>query len=263
MINVEHVSWQVRGKPIVQDVSFTVKPGQVTVILGPNGAGKSSLLGLVSGLIRPTSGQIWLEEQPLARLPPAKLAEYRAVVEQHPAAPVGWTTAELIQQGALAGGHAPASVTDRAMALTCTTELAAQSVQTLSGGERQRAHIARALCQLLASPQSQRYLLLDEPTAALDFAMADGLLAQVVRLSSQLQIGVLAVVHDLNLALRYADEVLLMHKGRAVGVGPTVDIMQKQRLEAIYGMQLAELHSPDGKLRAFLPATGTEPLAAH
>nr|WP_199065939.1 ATP-binding cassette domain-containing protein [Chromobacterium sp. ASV5] len=257
MLEGRNLCLNLGGRALLQDVSLTVAPGELTVVLGPNGAGKSSLLSLLSGLRAPSGGEAKLAGQALSRFDAARMASHRALLEQHPATPDGWTCRELIA----AGGYACRGVArerlcaaiEQALALTCCQELADTALSRLSGGERQRAQLAKALCQLLLSEQDERYLLLDEPTSALDFAMADGLLAQVRAISRQHRIGALAVVHDLNLAMRHADQVLLLNDGRAAGFGPSQTIMQRERLEAVYGVRLAELTSPDQSIRAFVP----------
>jgi iron complex transport system ATP-binding protein len=162
------------------------------------------------------------------------------VVEQHPALPAGWRV-ELIATGAY---QARAMVSDsawqQALALSDTASCwialwAACPVAKPSGCTW------RALLQLLVSSSPERYLLLDEATSALDFAIADAMVARLHHIAGSLGIGIVAVMHDLNLAVRHADRVLLLRDGCAVACGKTADVMRKQQLEAIYGVALAEL----------------------
>jgi iron complex transport system ATP-binding protein len=176
----------------------------------------------------------------------------RAVVEQQPGWQAGLTVSELVLMGAYlspGGQH----YCRQAMRLAQCEPWAERRLESLSGGERQRAHLARALLQLLCSSETQRFLLLDEPTAALDFGVADALMAQIRQLAQSLSLGVVAVVHDINLALRHADRVLLMADGRGAAFGLPAEVMQKSRLEALYGVRLAELVSADELIRAFVP----------
>ena len=254
MLELQDVSLKLGNKPVIYQVSLQAHPAELCVILGPNGAGKSSLLQLMSGYLQPDSGLVQLAGNPLDGQSAASLARQRAVVEQHPALPAGWRVAELIATGTYL---APVPMADaawqQAVALSDTGTLLDRTLGSLSGGEAQRVHLARALLQLLVSPSPERYLLLDEATSALDFAIADAMVARLHRIASQLGIGVVAVMHDLNLALRHADRVLLLRDGCAVACGKTADIMHKQQLEAIYGVALAELISPDTQVRAFVP----------
>ncbi|MBV8678909.1 MAG: ABC transporter ATP-binding protein [Aquitalea sp.] len=254
MLELRQVSLLRQGKTLVQPVSLQADLGQLCAILGPNGAGKSSLLQLMSGYQPASSGSVILDGQDIATQTPAWLACRRAVVEQHPACPEGWCVSELLATAVyLAAPGQGAAAIRQAVALSHCSDLIARRLETLSGGELQRVHLARALCQLLASTQTARYLLLDEATSALDFAMADAMMTQLRRIARELNIGVVAVMHDLNLALRHADQVLLLRDGCGMAFGKTADIMQKQRLEAIYGIRLAELISPDASIRAFVP----------
>ncbi|WP_047236802.1 ATP-binding cassette domain-containing protein [Chromobacterium subtsugae] len=257
MLEASRLTLRRNGRLLLQDISLALRPGELLIALGPNGAGKSSLLKLLSGLWRPDSGAIRLAGENLDDLPAAAQAGWRAVVEQHPVTPAGWTGAELVAAGAYRYPRLPSRQTreaiSEALALTGAERLAARSLNELSGGELQRLQLARALCQLLLSPETERYLLLDEPTAALDFGLADELMAQVRQLCRRLQIGGLAVIHDLNLALRHADKVLLLNNGQAAGYGDNQEMMRRERLEAVYGVRLAELSHPEQPWRAFIP----------
>ncbi|WP_199101346.1 ATP-binding cassette domain-containing protein [Aquitalea sp. ASV11] len=258
MLELQEVSLKLGSKTVIRQVSLQAQPGELCVILGPNGAGKSSLLQLMSGYRQPDDGQVWLAGKPLTGQGAASLALQRAVVEQHPALPAGWRVSELIATGAY---QAPAPVGDstwqQAVALSDTGMLLERTLGSLSGGEAQRVHLARALLQLLVSSSPERYLLLDEATSALDFAIADAMVARLHHIACSLGIGIVAVMHDLNLAVRHADRVLLLRDGCAVACGKTAEVMHKQQLEAIYGVALAELTSPDAQVRAFVPHTGS------
>lgn len=235
-----------------EQISLALHPGELLVLIGPNGAGKSSAMSLLAGLNHPDSGQVTLDDIPLTTLGPARLAAQRAVMEQQIRLPVGLDARAIIEMGAYRHGQMQA--VDEALRLTCTEDLAPRDAETLSGGESQRVLLARALAQILTDQYHERYLLLDEPTAALDIGMADALLAQIHRIAHELNIGVLAILHDVNLALRHADRVGLMADGRLEAIGPTADIMQRGRLETLYGVRLAELmHADDPSLKAFIP----------
>ncbi len=257
MLEAVDVSVSRQGRQLLDKVSLTVRTGEVCAVLGPNGAGKSTLLHIVSGYGKPDAGLVRMADITVHQGLPKALAAHRAVMEQHPAAPAGWTAADLIRTGLYAHPtSAGESAVGEAVTLTCTEDLLPRGLQGLSGGERQRVHLARTLCQLLASRAPERYLLLDEPTAALDFAAADGLMTQLQRIARQYDIGVLVVLHDLNLALRHADTVMLLKAGSSQAFGPATEVMRKDRLEAIYGVALAELISPDARVRAFVPMSG-------
>ncbi|AXE36681.1 ATP-binding cassette domain-containing protein [Chromobacterium phragmitis] len=261
MLEARRLSLSKRGRRLLDNVSLTLSPGELLIVLGPNGAGKSTLLKLLSGLWRADAGDILLSGHPLAAMRGAELAGWRAVVEQHSVTPAGWRGEELVAAGAYLYPASPPSLVRNTVAdalrLTEAEELASLRLTELSGGQRQRLQLARALCQLLLSPRPERYLLLDEPTAAQDFAMADTLMARTRELARRLNIGALAVVHDLNLALRHGDRVLLLNDGRSAGCGVVDDMMRLDRLETVYGIRLAELSHPEQSLRAFVPLSST------
>jgi len=254
MLELIDVSLKRHGNTLLQPLTLQLPPAQLCVILGPNGAGKSTLLQLMSGYLTPDSGSVCLAGQPVHRLNAAKLAQLRAVVEQQSSCPAGWTAGELVRTGLY---HAPQALhvqaLEQALALSCTDHLLDRPMHSLSGGELQRIHLARALCQILASTQPERYLLLDEATAAMDFAIADAMMLQLRHIAETLSLGVVMVLHDLNLAMRHADQVLLLQDGHQMAFGTVADIMQKEQLEAIYGIRLTELISPDASIRAFVP----------
>ncbi|WP_434628525.1 ATP-binding cassette domain-containing protein [Chromobacterium sp. CV08] len=263
MLEARGLGFSRGGRRLLDGIDLTLRTGELLAVLGPNGAGKSSLLHLLSGLWRPDRGEILLAGAPLAGMGSRELAGWRAVVEQQPVAPAGWTGEELVAAGAYlhasAGPERIRPAVRLALERAGAAGLERRRLTELSGGERQRLQLARALCQLLLSERPERYLLLDEPTAAQDFAMADALMAGARTLARELDIGVLAVVHDLNLAVRHADRVLLMNDGRSAGCGGNAEMMRRERLEAVYGVRLAELGHPEQPWRAFIPLPDDPP----
>lgn len=239
----------------LQHITACFRSGALTVILGPNGAGKSTLLHTLAGSHPPESGSLLLNGIPIASLSSRHLADHRAVVEQHPLRPRGMRVSELISIGAQS--H---STTARLQAITLTglQPLLTQDCANLSGGELARAHLARALYQLLSSTQPIRYLLLDEPTAALDIGAANLMLGQLRDIAHRCQLGIVTVLHDLNLALAHADDVLTMKNGSATGFGTAANMLTKPHLEQLYDTTLTELHTPDG-LRAFIASPVSHP----
>jgi len=252
MLEAREVSYEINGQRLLHQVSLCVPRKELTVIIGPNGAGKSTLLSLLSGYLSPTTGIVRINQLDPQAVSAKKLARLRAVVEQQPGWQPGLLACEMVMMGGYLAKSEPHAWRSAMQQLGCA-DLAMRRMETLSGGERQRVHLARALLQLLSSSEPERFLLLDEPTAALDFGLADTLMAHLRQLARDLGLGVVAVVHDLNLTLRHADQVLLMTEGRGAAFGPTREVMEKSRLEAIYGVHLAELVSDDLDLRAFIP----------
>ncbi|WP_028534875.1 ATP-binding cassette domain-containing protein [Paludibacterium yongneupense] len=252
MLEARALTFVRQGRGLLAPVSCRTLCGEITAIVGPNGAGKSTLLGLLSGWLRPGGGGAFINGRMIADMTPRELALCRAVVEQATVCPQGLTVGDVVGMGAYRGAPSPLAVA-HALRLCQSTALAGRQMADLSGGERQRVHLARALCQLLSAPAPGRHLLLDEATSALDFGMADALFGEIRTLARQEGIGVTAVLHDINLALRHADRVLLLDGGRAVAFGPVREVMDRERLEALYDVRLAELISPDRRQRAFVP----------
>jgi iron complex transport system ATP-binding protein len=232
-------AFQIGGRTLLRGVTARLAPGRVTAILGPNGAGKSTLLSLLSGQRRPTQGQVQLDDAPIGDHAPAQLALRRAVMPQESSVAFDFNAEEIVTLGRLPHRLAPAAdeadIVHAAMALTNVAALAPRILNTLSGGEKARVHLARTLAQLWhARPDgAARWLLLDEPTAALDVAHQHASMRLVRDWAAQ-GVGVVAVLHDLNLALRYADEVIVLGQGRAVVQGPSAQVLQPELVRAVW-----------------------------
>lgn len=246
MLELEQVSLRRQGRWSCQGISLQVEPGQVVGVIGPNGAGKSTALGLLSGEIAPTRGVARLDGQRLSGFSPLALAKRRAVMLQHTSLMFGFEVEEIVSLGltphepcapALAQAHIA-----QAMALAGVEHLADRRYMALSGGERQRVQFARALVQLLAAPAvereglSGRYLLLDEPVASLDLAYAHALLWASRALAKQ-GAGVLVILHDLNLAARYADQLVVLRQGRVFTQGSPQEVLTVELLDQVFGLK--------------------------
>ncbi len=246
---------RIGGVPILEDISIEVKPGEMLGLLGPNGAGKSTLLGALAGDFKPTSGQASLDGQDLARIDALARARRRAVMRQHGAPAFDFTVREIVELGRSPWVGRSTTADDRravgrALALANVERFADRAMGTLSGGERQRSQFARALAQLDAPPSepaAQRYLLLDEPTSSLDLSHQHALLAAVRRLAAA-GLGVCVVLHDVNLAARYCDRVLVLRQGRAHAMGTPLEVMTPAILEPVYAVRFAALRAGDATL---------------
>lgn len=221
------------SKTILRNLSMHIRPGEIVALLGRNGAGKSTLLKAMSGEFHgklqnsaaQLTGDISLNDRPLAQITPRQLATARAVLPQSVQFSFPFTAMEIALLGRYPHGGG-GSMNDRviameALALAGAAALAERDVTTLSGGELARVQFARVLAQLRPQhghhrSQSQpaaRYLLLDEPTAALDLAHQHHLLSTLRHLTKEWNIGVLAIMHDPNLAARYADQLAWLADG--------------------------------------------------
>ncbi|MEM1435963.1 MAG: heme ABC transporter ATP-binding protein [Pseudomonadota bacterium] len=237
-------------RALLAGVDLTVPPGQVTVLIGPNGAGKSTLLRVLAGDLDPTKGTVLLDQDGLRRHGTAKLARRRAVMMQANPIVFDFTVEEILNMGWIGDDLVARDREVRQLAhRSQLSGLLPRTFNTLSGGEQQRAHFARAVLQLHGGDRSKsQYLLLDEPTASLDLAHEQVLLKQVQALAAQ-GIGVLVVLHDLNLAARYADRVVLLADGEVRAEGTPETVLDDALLTETYGLPLTvEYHSGLGRL---------------
>jgi iron complex transport system ATP-binding protein len=236
MIAAESITIVRGGRPLLDRLSMELRHGEVLAVLGPNGAGKSTLLRALSGELRPDGGRVTLEGTPIDRIRPRELARRRAVLPQHASVAFAMTARAVAALGRLPhdgdGGAVAAALRQAGVA-----HLADRLYQTLSGGEQQRVHLARVLAQL-AGPEGA-YLLLDEPVAALDIAHQLAICA-LARPRAQAGIAVLMVLHDVNLAARVADRVLLMRSGTVHAIGPPCTTLRPETLEPVFGVRLME-----------------------
>jgi iron complex transport system ATP-binding protein len=231
----------VRGKVLLDRVDLDLAPGKVTVLIGPNGAGKSTLLGVMAGGRRPTAGRITLHGRDLGAWAPAELAGLRSVLSQSVSVAFAFRVDEVVRLGL--PGAVPRGEADRlvmqALGRVGLHGLAARDCTTLSGGEQQRVRLARTLVQLAAGPADARarYLLLDEPTSGLDLAH-QLLVVEIARAHAAAGGGVLAVLHDLNLAAMAADRIVALDRGRIVADGAPAEVVTDRLLADTYRVGL-------------------------
>ena len=241
--------------PRLATVDVRIPAGRFTAILGPNGAGKSTLMSMLVGERAPQSGQVLLDGLELSGHAVEGLARRRSVMPQDCSVAFDFTAQEVVELGRYPHRHQPgcgeAQIPVQAMALTGVDHLAQRSINTLSGGERARTHLARALAQIWQPPAdgAARWLLLDEPTAALDLAHQHHAMRLLRQWAGQQGAGVVAVIHDLNLALRYADDVLVLGGDAGVHHGAVLDVLQPALVRQVWGMQCDPVRSSDGALQ--------------
>lgn len=233
-LTAQAVAYQAGGKTILSPTTVTIAPGKFTAIVGPNGAGKSTLLKILSGALIPTHGQATVGDTPLASFSPKDLAGVRAVLSQQSTVTFPFTVEEVVALGLNMLGYSQqqmAGIVQQVMHIMGVQHLCTRRYRTLSGGEQQRVQLARALAQVWEEKDKPRFLLLDEPTNNLDIAHQHALLAAARNRVSP-SMGVLAIVHDLNLAAQYADHVIFMKAGALFMQGQprqviTADIIQE------------------------------------
>ena len=246
MLKVNELSFRVQEKHLLKTTNFQWNGPAFHAIIGPNGAGKSTLLKLCSGLLTPNSGQVFLNNQPLSGWSSAELARKRAILTQQQDSPFHFTVRDIVLMGRIP--HFQSSpkakdheVVDAMLHHFSLTPWQHRSMQTLSGGERQRVHLARVVAQLiepnLEQPFAQKILFLDEPGTWLDVAQQHRFMQHIQALIQQ-GLTVVAVLHELDLAARYAQHLHLMSQGSYLASGPPEQLLQPELLSHAYHMPL-------------------------
>jgi iron complex transport system ATP-binding protein len=231
---------------VAENLTVAIPDRSFTVIIGPNGCGKSTLLRALARLLRPTAGAVLLDGAAIARLPTRQVARTVGLLPQSPTAPDGITVAELVargrhpHQGLLRRwSDADERATAQAMAATGVADLADRPVDELSGGQRQRAWAAMALAQ------ETPLLLLDEPTTYLDIAHQVEFLDLCARLHEEQGRTLVAVLHDLNQAARYADHLIVMHEGRIAACGPPPEVVTAELVAQVFDLPCRVIEDPE------------------
>lgn len=234
MLEAKNIQYLVQGRAIVNKVSLQLKPGELTAIVGPNGAGKSSLLKLLAGDYKVHAGEIKYNGKVIQNYRSRDLAKVRAVMPQHSQLTFPFKVKEVVELGLLSlGVSGGEELIEEVMIETQTWEFKDRLYGALSGGEKQRVQLARVLVQVWAESDQSKFLLLDEPTSSLDIAHQH----QVLHIASKLKtknIAVLAVLHDLNMAAAYADQVILLKEGKVYQQGTVAEVMASKHLEYVF-----------------------------
>jgi iron complex transport system ATP-binding protein len=239
---------------ILHGLDLAVPPGRITAIVGANACGKSTLLRTMSRLISPSQGHVLLDGKSIHRIPSRELARTLGLLPQSPIAPEGITVADLVSRGR----HPHQSLFSRwtrkddeavesALAATKTIELAERPVDELSGGQRQRVWIAMALAQ------QTDVLLLDEPTTFLDINHQVEVLDLLTDLNHARGTTVVMVLHDLNLAARYADYLVAIAEGRVHVAGSPEDVLTEENVRQVFGLESRVITDPTSGRPIMLP----------
>ncbi|WP_137935739.1 heme ABC transporter ATP-binding protein [Chitinivorax sp. B] len=251
MLQAEQLILRRGGRYVLQNVNLTVAPGRVLALLGPNGAGKSTLLSILAGTLQPDEGTVTLDGQSLTNFRADQLARHRAMLAQQTRLDFPLSVSEVVAMGCYC--HPPvqrgneATIVQQALAMADVTAFAARQFIALSGGEQRRVQLARVLAQLLGADCNPRYLLLDEPTAGLDPSHQLQVLQLACQLARQQGFGMVLVLHELNLAAQYADEVLLLNQGQIAAYGSPCDVLTPERLAAVYQIDADWVTHPRSK----------------
>lgn len=245
MIEVSGLHYRPRGREILKGLDMSLSSGKVTAFLGPNGAGKSTFLRILAGHLPPSEGEVRLKGKPLQGYAKSELARSRAVLSQHQGLPFEFSVESIVLLGrspfySLRPGKEDRRVVEEVMQELGLWELRHRGMHQLSGGERQKVHLARVMAQIYperGGDYSGRLLFMDEPTTWLDVHQQHQLLERV-RLLSEQGLTVIMVLHELDLASRYADFLTLMKSGRILAHGAVKQVFTDAWLSEAYGMPL-------------------------
>lgn len=255
MLEASNITFRVGHRALISEVSVSFAPGKFHLIIGPNGAGKSTLIKVLARLLRPQNGKVEYEGADVHQQSESDLAKRRAVLSQAIEVAFPLTVREVVMMGRyphFGGRPGPIDekITDELMEFFDVTEFSERNYQTLSGGERQRVNFARVLAQLWransgslpvsdspSTPSPCRYLFLDEPLTFLDIHHQIAFMKKVRGFADAPDVVTVGVVHDLNLAARFADQIVLLNHGRVVATGTAAEVLTTERIRDVFGVE--------------------------
>jgi iron complex transport system ATP-binding protein len=253
MLEASRITFRVGNRALISEVSVTFAPGRLHLVIGPNGAGKSTLIKVLARLLRPHEGHVEYEGADVHQQSESDLAKRRAVLSQAIEVAFPLTVREVVMMGRyphFGGRPGPVdeNITDELMEFFDVTEFRMRNYQTLSGGERQRVNFARVLAQLWRARSSSapsspstlspcRYLFLDEPLTFLDIRHQMEFMKKVRSFTDAPDVVTVGVVHDLNLAARFADQIVLLNQGAVVATGTAAEVLTTDRIRDVFGVE--------------------------
>lgn len=247
-ININNLSVAYENNTIIKGMNLSVPRGKISIIIGANGCGKSTLLKTIARINKPKDGDIYINNKNIKKVKEKDIAKEVAFLPQGPVCPEGLTVRELVAFGRfpyqkIIGGlnSHDKQVIEWAIKKTGLSEFADREVENLSGGQRQRAWIAMVLAQ------ETNIIMLDEPTTYLDMSYQLEVLEVLQKLNKEKNITVVIVLHELNNACRFADNIIGLKKGKVICEGKPIDVINKETLKSIYGIDASIKLSEDGK----------------
>jgi iron complex transport system ATP-binding protein len=252
MLKANHITFRVGDKPLLADISLSFDPGKLHLIIGPNGAGKSTLIKVLARLLHPQNGSVEYDGSEVSDTGEAALAKRRAVLSQAIEVAFPLSVREVVMMGRyphFGGRPGPADeqVVDELMRFFDVTEFKDRDYQTLSGGERQRVNFARVLAQLWPVQHAAtgangtsslcRLLFLDEPLTFLDIRHQIDFMKKVRRFTDAPDVVTVGVVHDLNLAARFADQIILLDRGRVIAGGTPAEVLTPENIRSVFAVE--------------------------
>lgn len=265
MIKVQNITYQIGKKHLLREVNFEAKQGEFLAVVGANGAGKSTLLKLLSREMPLQNGMITLEGKPLSTYSLENLAKKRAVLAQQNNVSLGFAVKEIVMIGRYPHFHFKPMLKDEqivqeALQKTGVKHLENRVYHTLSGGEQQRVQLARALAQIWESKQA--WLFLDEPTTGLDLLHQQAMI-EIAKDFANKGYGIIAILHDLNLAMQYADKVLMLKNGQTVAFDVPEKAMTCENIHQVFDLPVKLIQHPELQCPMIVPCSKKEVLGKH
>ncbi|MDN3547784.1 heme ABC transporter ATP-binding protein [Mucilaginibacter aquaedulcis] len=256
MISVQNVSHSVGKKQILDNVSFELRSGEMLAVIGANGAGKSTLLKLLCREVITTSGNIYFDKKHIDLYSIKELAQLRSVLPQHNTVSILFTVKELVLMGRYPYFENHPSTNDveivhKVMNETGITHLAGRDYNTLSGGEQQRVQLARVIAQIYDRPNA--VLFLDEPTNGLDLLYQQQIL-QLARDMANRGYTVVSILHDINFAARYADQILILKNGKMIAFGSPLEVVNCENIHDAFNIKVKLIECEGFKCPLVIPS---------
>jgi iron complex transport system ATP-binding protein len=249
MIDIVNCTFQIQDKLLLKDINCSIAPNELIVIMGANGAGKSTLLKLIAGVISASSGELFIENQLIKKYSAQQLALKRSVLSQHYEIAFPLSVKEIILMGRYPYFRNHPSTRDLAIVNEVMAEMGIENLadriyQTLSGGEAQKVHMCRVLAQINGEDQKNKFLLLDEPVSHLDIKYQYHLL-EISKGMVNPNTAIIAVLHDINLALKFADRILFMKEGRIVHEHQKKDPLAISVIKQVFDVEASIINMPN------------------
>ena len=250
-INISSVDLNYGEVQILKNIDFKIKPGKIVSIVVPNGAGKSSLLNVISGNIEPSNGEVFYNGVPLQDITIMERAAIRSVMGQHNHVVYDFSVQDILEMGWISQNLSSPNNNRFESNLKSNFEecylsdLLNRKFNKLSGGEQRRVHFARGMMQLNNSINLQhpKYFLLDEPISSMDIYFELHVM-EIIRKIANTGIGVLIIIHDLNLASKFSDEIILMAKSKVIKAGIPSKVFEEKTLSDVYGLEMKISNDP-------------------
>ncbi|MFA7274588.1 MAG: heme ABC transporter ATP-binding protein [Crocinitomicaceae bacterium] len=257
MIRCEHIQFKIGKKILLDDIDCSFESGKLNLIIGPNGAGKSTLIKILSRQLQPQKGSVFFDEKNLLQFSAQELAKIRAVLSQNIDLAFPMQVREVVMMGRYPHFSGKPQKQDHqacseAMELFGVTPFADRNYLSLSGGEKQRVQFARVFAQIWYKEAGQRYILLDEPLTFLDIKFQYLFLKEIKRIVQNENLLAIGVLHELNFAAQFADDLLLLHEGKIMAKGMPSAVLTEENILQTFGLRMKCQTTENGLILSFV-----------